>query len=88
MTATHNLVRYRTASGVRAALVVREGRKYAHVILMDSPIKLTRVPLSETRWMSPLTYSGRRRTANNAFLAAGRELGITDTARRVLRGRS
>ena len=79
------LHRYRSQSGTRTALLVTQGPKWIQVITMDAPIAVRKIPASEARWMTPIEYTGRRRRPENAFLAAGRFLGITGRAKALLK---
>lgn len=78
------VVRYFTTDGQFIALVVNEGRKWMHVILMDSAgIRVSRVKLTEAKWMEPIDYPVKK--AARKFLAAGRAFGITGSARKALK---
>lgn len=50
---------YRTNQGVRTGLLVKTGRKYHNIILMDNPIRMITVPISEERHFSELLYKGK-----------------------------
>jgi hypothetical protein len=47
-------IRYHTENGVRHGLLVKEGYKKLHVLLIDTPITVRRVPVSEARYMEML----------------------------------
>ena len=73
-------------SGVYTVLLVKQGRKWAHVIFMDAAgIELKRVPVADVeQWMwecdaYPLKQAIKR------FKMAGRKFGITKAARVALR---
>ena len=56
------LVRYRTADAVRSALVKR-GTKWMQVVAIDATstggLKVWKVPMSDGRFMTPLTRKGK-----------------------------
>jgi hypothetical protein len=81
------LVRYHTDNGIRSAFV-KQGRKFIKVVEIDAPIRVRKVPVSDGRYMKPLLRNGEAYSvtrAVNKFLKAGRSLGITDGARRILK---
>lgn len=49
-------IKYRTNEGERTGLLVSTGRKFHNVILMDNPIRMHKVPLSEERKFTNLLY--------------------------------
>ena len=80
------LVRFHDGSGVRVAFT-RRGRKFLHVVAMDSPMVVQKVRLSEERYMQPLKkgddyYPYKR--AVQKFMKAADHLGITDKAKDIL----
>ena len=80
------LVRYFSEDGVKAAFV-RRGRKFLKVITLDSPISVTKVRISDERYMQPLKkgdnfYPFKRGVSK--FWAAARNLGITQGAKAIL----
>ena len=81
------LVRYHTNNGVRAA-VIQKGRKWIKVVEIDSPVHVRKVPLSDERYMRPLQRKGQDYPlvrARNKFLKAGRNLGITEGAKKIVK---
>ena len=78
------LVTYRTDAGIKTAIALKPGRKWLPVIVIDSPMRVRKVPLSERRFMTPLADYPLRRAVRK-YLAAGRRLGITKRARKALR---
>lgn len=78
------VLRYKTHRGTFPALHIKDGRKLMHLILMDSHgIRVTKVPLSEARYMTVLDYRVSR--AKRLLRAAGKKFGITKEARAALR---
>lgn len=68
--------------------IVTDGRSTLHVVLMDVPVRLVRVPKAEARHMKPLLRKGREydvKRAARKFLKMGRVHGINKTARRALK---
>ena len=46
------LVRYKRDDGVRTALLVKAGRKFAHIVTMDTyPLRVQRVRIKELNYM-------------------------------------
>ena len=52
-------IKYRTDSGPRTALLVTEGRKFHHIMPMDLPIRIRKVPRAEERYFEELEYKGQ-----------------------------
>lgn len=50
------VIQYHTNEGYRTGLLVSTGRKFHKVILMDNPIRIRKVPLSEERHFTPLEF--------------------------------
>lgn len=51
------LVWYRTDEGGRTALLVKTGRKYAHILTMDTyPLRVRRVKVAELKYMRVMDY--------------------------------
>ena len=50
------VIRYRTDEGARTGAIVKRGTKRIHVLLVDNPLRIRAVPLSEARYMDPLDY--------------------------------
>lgn len=83
------IVRYHTDTGHTSALIVERGRKWMHIIPMEShAVRIRRVRLSEERNMSPLQYKGKPYPVTRAlrhFKRHAKDFGITKTAQRALR---
>ncbi len=75
------LVRYRTLSGCKVALV-KEGRKHLTVVTIEPHVRARTVARTERRYMTPIEAKHPGRT----FRRAGRIHGISKAARRILRG--
>lgn len=78
---------YRNEHG-KAVLVVREGRKLLHAIIIAPPVRLITLEKAEMRFLAPLQFKGRPypiARARRRFAEAGRALGITKGARDALR---
>lgn len=54
------VMRYRSESGVKTALLVKEGRKYLQILLLDYPMRIRRVPHIEARYMTEMDYPVNR----------------------------
>lgn len=55
------LVRYHTNEGIRSALLLpTEGRKFLHIMQMDYPLLVKKVPLEEGKFMTVLDYPIKR----------------------------
>jgi hypothetical protein len=50
------VIRYHGDEGSRTGLLVETGSKYHHVIMVDNPIRMIKVPLSEERNFTDLDY--------------------------------
>ena len=72
-------------AGTYTVLLVKTGRKFLHVIFMDSAgIKLTKVKVKEHDYMWELdTYP--LKAAIKRFKIAGRNFGITHSAKQALK---
>lgn len=70
-----------------AVLIIKEGPKFLHAVAIDPTVKVVAIPKSERRFMRPLLRKGRPYEARRAcrrFLAAGKYLGISKSARAIL----
>jgi hypothetical protein len=81
------LVKYHNGDQFVVAFT-RRGRKFLHVVTIDSPMTVTKCRIAEERYMVPLKkgddfYPYKR--AVNKFLHAGKRLGISDRARAILK---
>lgn len=55
------LVWYKTNSGQRTGLLVKAGRKFMHVVTMDTyPLRVQKVRLSEGKYMRVMDYPIKR----------------------------
>lgn len=45
------LVRFHTNEGIRSGLLLSAGHKYLHILPMDYPLQVHRVPLTEGKYM-------------------------------------
>lgn len=82
------LVHYFTNSGNHRTALVRDcpgDKNKLRVVIMDSPIDVTRVARTEERWMENIENPNLQHAAK-WFRAAGKRLGITPNAKRFLRG--
>lgn len=80
------LVRFHTEDGVKAAFT-RRGRKFLKVVMIDTPVSVTKVRLADERFMQPLKkgddfYPYAR--AVQKFLKAAKAHGITKEAKQIL----
>ena len=50
------VIRYHGSEGSRTGLLVDTGSKYHHIILVDNPIRMSKVPLSDERYFTDLEY--------------------------------
>jgi hypothetical protein len=81
-----DFVSYRTEQGVKVALV-SSGRTKVRVLMMDSPLTVRSLPMSETRYMAPLLRKGApypRMRAINKFRAFAKVHGATKSAKAML----
>jgi hypothetical protein len=74
--------------GVRSCLLINEGRKYLHILPMDFPLQVKKVPLAEGRYMRVMENSISRalksfRRAAKAWHGGIRNL--SEEAQRALR---
>lgn len=79
-------VSYRTEQGTKVALA-STGRTKVRVLMMDSPLTVRNLPMSETRYMAPLTRRGSPyppMRAVNKFRAFARVHGATKSAKAML----
>ena len=50
------VISYKSNTGTTYGLLVKEARKYVHVILMQAPDKIQKLPLKETKYMTDIVY--------------------------------
>lgn len=74
------LIKHHTANGVRTALLVKEGRKYNHLLYICSP-RLTRVPKSEERFFTDLGEATQKQ--RDQFQRSARRFGYDKKVRLV-----
>lgn len=48
------VVRYHSDEGVRAAIYLGEGTKYIHILPMDYPLQVKRIPLSDGKYLKDM----------------------------------
>lgn len=80
-------VRGGLSRGETIAIVVR-GRTTLHAVLLDAPVTLKKVPLTEERHMRPITHKGHEYKPARAArigLKQGRAHGITKNAKSLLK---
>lgn len=53
------VIRYASGEGNRIGLLIKTLRKYHYVILIDNPIRVTKMKLKEERYFSDVEYKGR-----------------------------
>lgn len=76
------LIYHRTNENRRVCLLALEGRKWIHVIPMDSGgIRVQRIAATEFKWISDVPNYPIRPAAER-FLESGRKFGITAAAHR------
>lgn len=81
------VIKYRTGEGTRHGLLVKEGRTKLHLMLMDNPIKITKVSISEARYMEDMDYpvaKCRRKLKKAAITYHGSIRNLSREAREVL----
>ena len=53
------VIRYASPEGQRIGLLIKTLRKYHHVILIDNPIRVTKLALAEERNFRDVEYKGK-----------------------------
>ena len=82
------VVTWRSNEGVRSALLVNEGRKFISLIPVDLPVRIKKVPLTETKYMRDSEYKGKLyplKRAVRILKRMGKEGGITKSASKALK---
>jgi len=80
-----DVIRYHTDRGHVACLLVKRGKKYIHIIPMDSKgIKIKKVPNDEARYFHELPTEPK--TARKIFRRAAKRFGVTKSAKQYLKG--
>lgn len=80
-----NVVRYKSKDGrTMIAVIVKVGRKWAHLVWLDFPIRLKKVRVSELEYTEPM--SNDLTETCEAMLDAGHRMGITKGAKDALTG--
>lgn len=84
MTAAPEVVRLRLPDGAVMALIAKVGRRWVHAVVIDSHqgVRVLKLPIDGLR-ATPADYPPRR--AVRRMLAAGRALGISAEARKLLK---
>jgi len=83
-----DVVIYKTTDGTKVALV-EPGRKLMKVLLMDGKLRVRKIPMAESRYMTPAKRKGEPypvRRAVARFRGYGKAFGMTKTARTFLSG--
>ncbi len=86
--ASIELKHYATEHGVKTALVRMSGPKWIHILIMEGPLHLRKVPATDTQFLSDVTFKGRPYPINRAvktFRHYGRSHGTTTGAKMFLR---
>lgn len=79
------VVKYRIDDGCRCAVVCKVGRKFAQLCWIESgSVKASAVPLEQLESAAPMEDYPARRAARRMLLA-GRQLGISKKAKRLLK---
>lgn len=78
------VVRYRTDEGVVVGVAV-EGRTRVRLVVIGVPVAVKNLPIEETRYMMPVENPALGKAARG-IRGAGRRLGITKGARKLLKG--
>jgi hypothetical protein len=72
----------------RTHLVFKEGRKFVHAVALDGHVCTRALPKEAMRYLRPMELKGRPypiARAARALLRAGKAMGITNTAKVVLK---
>ena len=72
----------------KAVIVFKRGHKKLHCLMIAPPVRVVKLEKVEERHFTPLFFKGTPyplRRALRAFKGAGRNLGITDGARQIIR---
>lgn len=79
-------IRYDTNEGKRNGLLIRVARTNAYVVLMEMPIRLRKVPKTETRYMEDTGLPPKR--VAKQLRAAAKEWGmpLNKQTKKALRG--
>lgn len=81
------VVRTRARGLAENLLVFKEGRTLLHAVVLDGHVRTVELPKVEQRYFAPLEFRGKPYPIGRAargFLRAGKTLGITDGAKKVL----
>lgn len=80
-----HLIRYYEENlGYRTALLTKEGNSLAHVVVIDHPVRLVKLPIDECGRLWDYLPCTNVEKARQQHLDAGRRLGITDGALNAL----
>ena len=72
----------------KAIILFKRGHKKLHCLMIAPPVRVVKMEKVEERYFTPLTRKGEPyplKRAVRLFRNAGRELGITDGAKSVLK---
>ena len=72
----------------RTHIIIKEGRVYAHAIVLNGSVRKVAIPRSDLRDFRQIEYKGQPyplRRAVRRLLQAGKSLGITAGARAILK---
>lgn len=78
-------VHYHSDEGAHCAVLGKPGRKFTHMAIIDYPVRLLRVPNAEAVRYSRDIEGTTVQTVAQKMLSAGRRLGITLGAKRLLK---
>ena len=81
---TARIVRWHSPEGCRTAITLEPGRKWLPVILVDHPMGVRKVLLTETKHMTDLPGYTVAKAARE-YLKIGKVTGISAKAKRLLR---
>jgi hypothetical protein len=83
------LMTYKTENdGNKTVLVDDSGHKYLHVLIIDMPVTVRKLPLEEARYMREPIQHGKTKslqTIVRQYRAIGRKMGITKAAKALLK---
>lgn len=75
------VVEYHTEQGFQTVIVAPK-QKYLHVVMVDKQVTVKKVPHSEEKYMTELSYPLRR--AKRIMRDTGRRIGITKEAKKLM----
>ena len=84
------VINYHTNDGVRRGMLIKTGRKYLQVIMMDYPLRVRKVPLAEQKYMTVLEHYPLWKCKKHFRRAAKRWHGkpgdLSKTVKQAIRG--